>query len=158
MSGTSVVETTLDQMHWASKAPRDNLLKEAEICKLTIDRVGDLSRKDSTLKKLKFLIDNGFPDNQTDLDSELKPFWNFRYNITEWNTFINKIYYLIFLIYAQCALTYSGINYLSILKYRVSLCFAKLLKKNFSFASDFAKLAENDRLNECLLHTLDRFV
>ena len=74
------------------------------------------------------------------------------------NTFINKIYYLIFLIYAQCALTYSGINYLSILKYRVSLCFAKLLKKNFSFASDFAKLAENDRLNECLLHTLDRFV
>ena len=74
------------------------------------------------------------------------------------NTFINKIYYLIFLIYAQCALTYSGINYLSILKYRVSLCFAKLLKKNSSFESNFAKLAENDRLTECLLHTLDRFV
>ena len=54
-----------------------NLLKEAKISKLTITRVGDFSRKDNTLKKLEYLVKNGFPDIRKDLDNELKPFWNF---------------------------------------------------------------------------------
>ena len=67
-----------------------NLAQEYEIQKMSHSELLNAYETDETLKKLKALVEFGFPESKKCLENDLKPFWNFRNNLI---TKDNMLYY-----------------------------------------------------------------
>ena len=80
MSGPPPVHA-YDALSRQSEQISINLAQESEIQKMSCSEILRAYEADETLKKLKTLVEIGFPESKKCLQSDLKPFWNFCNNL-----------------------------------------------------------------------------